>query len=58
MLLASNECDLLELLSVDSLVLLELLDFIFDLLSSGFEQVFDCIISPLDINLSVLDVLF
>jgi len=57
-LLLSNEGDFVQLLSVGLLELLEFLDLLSQLASSGLEQVLEGVISSLDIDGGVLDVLF
>jgi hypothetical protein len=57
-LLLSGKGDFVQLLSVCSLELLEFLDLISQLASSWLEQVLKGVISSLDIDGGVLDVLF
>lgn len=57
MLLLSGEGDLVQLLSVGALELLELLDLLSQLASSGLEEVLEGVIGSLDVDGSVLDVL-
>jgi hypothetical protein len=58
MLLLSDEGDFVQLLSVGTLELLELLDLVSQLTSSGLEKVLKGVIGSLDIDGGVLNVLF
>lgn len=58
MLLLSGESDFGELVSVNLLVLLQLLDFVSQLASSWLQEILECVVSSLDIDDGVLDVLF
>ena len=57
MFLFSNKLGLVEVLTVFSLVLLELLDLLSKLGSSGLEEVFKGIVGSLDVNDGILDAL-
>jgi hypothetical protein len=57
-LLLSDERDFVQLLSVGTLELLELLDLVSQLASSGLEEVLKGVICSLDIDGGVLNVLF